>query len=71
MSIFADLLLKFIFILWGRLIRFVPFFPLLVNKSFTVPSLSRLQEINTCHEKCEFGLEAVGSKSISWKFVKT
>lgn len=50
---------------------FSSFFPLLVKKSFTVPSLSRLQEINTCHEKCEFGLEAVGSNSISWKFVKT
>lgn len=42
-----------------------------INKSLTVPSLSRLQEINTCREKREFGLEADRSHSISWKFIKT
>lgn len=69
MSIFAGLLLKFIFILWGGLICLVLFF--FINKSLTVPSLSRLQEINTCREKREFGLEADRSHSISWKFIKT
>lgn len=69
MSIFAGLLLKFIFILWSGLICLVIFF--FINKSLTIPSLSRLQEINTSREKCEFGLEAVGSHCISWKFVKT
>lgn len=69
MSIFAGLLLKFIFILWDGLICLVLFF--FINKSLTVPSLSRLQEINTCREKREFGLEADRSHSISWKFIKT
>lgn len=69
MSIFAGLLLKFIFILWGGLICLVLF--CFINKSLTVPSLSRLQEINTCREKREFGLEADRSHSISWKFIKT